>query len=195
MRVAQIMDIKQTFPMLVPDEEVINMMGFGDEEGFRNAATVSVRLAEYENAQLMRSKNVKDPETFENHIVHYGVHRRLLEDKTFALETDKSVKQKMYDHVEATEFAMYQNGMKNPLYMQMVLQRFPDFPVFYDFAAAGEPSPMQLAMPQQTPQGGPAAPAAPMGVDGQTQPITDLSTNPIAENAMIMPQPTMEGQI
>jgi hypothetical protein len=195
MRVAQIMDIKQTFPMLVPDEEVINMMGFGDEEGFRNAATVSVRLAEYENAQLMRSKNVKDPETFENHIVHYGVHRRLLEDKTFALETDEKVKKKMFEHVEATEFAMYQNGMKNPLYMQMVVQRFPDFPVFYDFAASGEPSPMQLAMPpQQAPQGG-AAPAAPMGVDGQTQPITDMAMNPMADNAMIMPQPTMEGQI
>jgi hypothetical protein len=197
MRVAQIMDIKQTFPALVPDEEVINMMGFGDEEGFRNAATVSVRLAEYENAQLMRSKKVKDPETFENHMVHYGIHRRLLEDKTFALETDESVKKKMYEHVEATEFAMYEISKKNPMYMQMILTRFPDFPVFYDFASLGEPSPMQIAMPpqqQQVAPGGSATPA-PMGVDGQTQPISDMATNPMDANAMVEPKPMMEGTI
>ena len=196
MRVAQVIDLKTTFPALIPDEEVVNMMGIGDDKSMRTGLTVSVRMADYENDQFLRSKTVKSPEVWENHLIHYGIHKRLMEDRTFNDTMSTDAQQAMKDHVEATEMVMLGVASKNPQYLMMVMSRFPDFPIFCDPVAFGYASPMAMlqgGMPQ------PAAPESaavepgqmiqPQGVQTASQAGPSLSVsaaNPMADNAGIV---------
>jgi hypothetical protein len=194
MRVAQIIDLKQTFPMLIPDEEVVNMMGIGDDKSMRTGVTVSVRMADYENDQFLRSKTVKSPEVWENHLIHYGIHKRLMEDRTFNDTMSTDSQQAMKDHVEATEMVMLGVASKNPQYLMMVMQRFPDFPIFCDPVAFGYAPPMAMlqgAMPQaaspesQPVNPGMAIPQQEVQTATQAGPSLSVSAaNPMADNAM-----------
>jgi hypothetical protein len=194
MRVAQIIDLKQTFPMLIPDEEVVNMMGIGDDKSMRTGVTVSVRMADYENDQFLRSKTVKSPEVWENHLIHYGIHKRLMEDRTFNDTMSTDSQQAMKNHVEATEMVMLGVASKNPQYLMMVMQRFPDFPIFCDPVAFGYASPMamlqggmpQAASPESQPVNpGMAIPQQEVQTATQAGPSLSVSAaNPMADNAM-----------
>lgn len=196
MRVAQIIDLKQTFPTIIPDEEVINMMGYGDEKGFRSAATVSVRMAEYENEQFLRNRKVKSPYAYENHLIHYGIHKRMMEDITYNLNMGEGEKAKMVEHMEATELLIIEIINKNPPYGAQVLQRFPDFPVFINPDEFGLIHPVQVLMnmgrasqaplsPEQQTAGqqGMQMPGAPQGAE-----LTTTAQNPLDVNAMAVPQ-------
>jgi hypothetical protein len=199
MRVAQIIDLKQTFPTIVPDEEVINMMGYGDEKGFRSAATVSVRMAESENEQFLRNRKVKSPMTYENHIIHYGIHKRMMEDTTFNLSMKDGAKEGMIEHMEATELLMLQITNRNPSYAMLVMQRFPDFPVFVKPEEYGLMDPMMIIAGQQA--AGQAQPGA-MAPEQQTAgdsalmtpamgaELTTSAQNPLDVNAV----PVEQGQ-
>jgi hypothetical protein len=193
MRVAQVIDLKTTFPALIPDEEVVNMMGIGDDKSMRTGLTVSVRMADYENDQFLRSKTVKSPEVWENHLIHYGIHKRLMEDRTFNDTMSADAQQSMKDHVEATEMVMMGVASKNPQYLMMVMSRFPDFPIFLDAEKFGYASPMAMlqgGMPQTSaPESAAVEPGQmiqPQGVQTANQAGPSLSvsaTNPMAENA------------
>ena len=197
MRVAQIIDLKQTFPTIVPDEEVINMMGYGDEKGFRSAATVSVRMAEYENEQFLRNRKVKSPNAYENHLIHYGIHKRMMEDVTFNLNMAEKAKVEMVTHMEATELLITEISNKNPAYAAQVMTRFPDFPVFIEPAQFNLMAPIQVLMSQgQAQQPGVMAPEQQTaGESAMMNPamgaeLTTTATNPMDINAA----PVEQGQ-
>ena len=178
MRVAQIIDLKQTFPTIIPDEEVINMMGYGDERGFRSASTVSVRMAEYENEQFLRNRKVKTPTAYENHLIHYGIHKRMMEDVTFNLNMNEKAQETMIGHMEATEMLILEISNKNPAYAAQVMQRFPDFPVFIKPEDFGLISPIQVLMSQ-----------------GQQAPVTAGPEQQTAGEAGMMGQPEMGAEL
>jgi hypothetical protein len=194
MRVAQIIDLKQTFPTVIPDEEVMNMMGYGDEKGFRNAATVSVRMAEYENEQFLRNRKVKSPYGYENHLIHYGIHKRMMEDLTYNLNLGEKEQSKMVEHMEATELLILEIINKNPPYGAQVLQRFPDFPVFIKPEDFNLMHPVQVIMSMNQPPGAPLSPeqqtAGSWQMVGapQTAQLTQTAQNPLDVNAMAVPQ-------
>ncbi len=198
MRVAQIIDLKQTFPTIIPDEEVINMMGYGDEKGFRSAATVSVRMAEYENEQFLRNRKVKSPMAYENHLIHYGIHKRMMEDVTFNLTMGEKAQAGMIEHMEATEMLICEISGKNPMYAMQVMQRFPDFPVFIKPEEYGLMPPMTIIQGMQGMGAGPApmtpeqqtAGEAPMmaGQPGPSAELISTAQNPMDVNAAAVPQ-------
>jgi hypothetical protein len=194
MRVAQIIDLKQTFPTVIPDEEVMNMMGYGDEKGFRNAATVSVRMAEYENEQFLRNRKVKSPYCYENHLIHYGIHKRMMEDLTYNLNLGEKEQSKMVEHMEATELLILEIINKNPPYGAQVLQRFPDFPVFIKPEDFNLMHPVQVIMSMNQPPAAPLSPEQQTAGSGQmvgapqTAQLTQTAQNPLDVNAMAVPQ-------
>ena len=174
------------------------MMGYGDERGFRSAATVSVNMASYENEQFLRNRKVKSPMAYENHLIHYGIHKRMMEDTTFNLTMGEGTQAAMIEHMEATEMLITEVCNKNPAYAAQVMQRFPDFPIFIKPEEFGLMPPMMVLMSQGQ-QGAPGVMSPEQQTAGEAgmmaQPavgaeLTTTATNPMDINAA----PVEQGQ-
>jgi hypothetical protein len=114
-RIQNILDLSERFPTLVDEEQVADMLDFGQSEKWYDEATAAVRAAERENEMLMEGEE-KQPEIYEYHLQHGRV------DVT-------EVQEKIKDHILGHEMHMMTIGKKNPTYLERLtaLQQFPLF--------------------------------------------------------------------
>lgn len=132
MRLQTILDLAERFPTLMPHERVVSLLDLGQDKKFLNDATAAVDLAESENDEWLRSGKIDSPEKYEKHEIHYDVHLRLLNEEEFKYRMSKEQQQAFKDHVAATEMLMIEIAEKNPMYLQTIMTRFPQFPVIFD---------------------------------------------------------------
>jgi hypothetical protein len=78
--------------------------------------TAAVKAAESENEDILAGKYVGDPETWEDHIIHWRTHVRALQSRSFKEETPEEVRLEMITHISVTEFAMIEKAKTNPLF-------------------------------------------------------------------------------
>jgi hypothetical protein len=169
-----ILDMSQRYPDLFPKEQVLEMLDFAQSDKFMDVGASAARSAEQENEEILDGKQAKEPEEFELHHVHYGVHVRAMQDYGLKANTDPQIVQLMKDHLMATEYLMMEQTKKNPAYAQLIMQMFPFFPMVMD---PGVDLDQKVAMEQQAQAqaaavGVPPAPQQPAGempVPGQEQ--------------------------
>lgn len=176
-RTQTIIDLKQAFPALIKDEQVADMLQFGETEKYYDAATMALRSAEAENEDLLSGKTIDDPTDYEDHLTHWTIHVRDMQNRAFK-ESPILVKQRYTDHVMATEMLMIKQIRKNPAYA-VELVKLPRFPLFFplnladmtalDAARSGRP--LTLIELKNLYESGPTNPNATPGLGmGPTQP-------------------------
>lgn len=191
-----IIDLQTSFPGMLPPEQVMDMLDLGMPEKFTSAATAAVRAAEFENERLLEI-NPKDaeklaPEPYENHIQHWMVHTRQMQDPVFK-RLPADIQTAMKDHVMAHEQMMLQKGQENPLFAQ-ALQSLQQFPMLM-------PMPPMPAMPPVGPDGAPlpvdpndpnsalAAQGAAPGTDPMAMPPEEMAPQPEPAPTESQPMP------
>lgn len=129
-RLQMIMDIKQNFPGLIPEDMAVDLLGLGEVEKLRNTITVAIRKAENENARMMNGVEPPAPEAFETHIAHYRIHMRQMNEIAWQ-QLPEASRQIFKDHVAAHEMEMVNIVAKMPEFAMLVLKDYPGFPYFF----------------------------------------------------------------
>ena len=128
-RIQRIVEIMQMKPDLLSNERWIDLLDLGNTDKMNSLITVAIRAAESENEDLMAGKPVGDPEEFEDHIAHWQVHTKAIQDRTFKEECPPEYRQELLDHIAIHEFLMVEKAKANPLF-QAKLAQLPLFPIF-----------------------------------------------------------------
>jgi len=127
-RIQTILDLAERFPTLVGEDQVADMIDFGQADKWYDEATAAVRAAERENEMMMDS-HVIQPAEYEIHLQHWRVHVTEIQKPGF-VDLPAEVQDTIKDHVLAHEMLMSQISMKNPGYLEQ-LKTLPQFPLFY----------------------------------------------------------------
>jgi hypothetical protein len=182
-RMQFILDLKEKFPNVVPDDVAIDTLGLAEDKRLRNMATVAVRKAEDENESLTNGAKTPAPIEGEQHLVHYRSHRQRLNEPMF-VRLPKKAQDMMRDHLAAHEMMMLDAVQKNPQYLMLLQQEFPDFPLFF----TPEPPPAPMALPDPgAPAGMPIPPELAQQMPPQPAPDDMAPIQPGAETAMPPP--------
>lgn len=134
-RIQTIIDLNGQFPGLVGQEQVVDMIDFGQSDKWYNEAAAATRTAERENEKFMNSE-VRDPQEWEYHVEHWVVHVKEMQKPGFQ-ELPEEIQQIFFDHIIAHEMMLYQKAQMSPL-IQQKLQMIPDFPLLYVPGTAAE---------------------------------------------------------
>lgn len=179
-RTQTLLDLSERFPDQFNGEQVIEMLDLAQSEKFIDAATVAVRSAEAENEKLYDVKDAEllAPVEYENHITHWKIHTREMQQFQFKYKTDPQIQERYKNHVMAHEMLMMQQAQDNPAFGQALAQ-LPLFPIFY--------KPPQV-QPTQPPQ----APPMPMGAE---LPPVDMGQGAgLPANPMVGGEPQLPAQ-
>jgi hypothetical protein len=153
-----VLDMSERFPDLFSREEIIEILDMGLTDKFMGDSANSVATASSENEDLLTGKGTTEPEEYENHIIHWRIHDRSMQDPSFK-QAPEEIKKAFIDHMKATEMLMHEKAMQNPRFAES-LAAIPMFPkVFVPPQPEAAPE-MSAAMPPQPPQAAPEMSAA-----------------------------------
>lgn len=127
-QIQNIFDIRKEFPGLMSDEQVAEMLDIGQSEKYLSEASAAVRAAEWENDEMLNSKDVV-AEEYELHIFHWMNHVTEIQKPGFKSLPEK-VKETFKTHILTHEMHMDTIARKNPTYVQQLAQ-LRQFPLFY----------------------------------------------------------------
>jgi len=187
-RTQTLLDLSERFPDQFTGEQVIEMLDLAQSDKFTDAATVAVRTAEAENEKLYEVEDAEElaPVEFENHILHWKIHTRQMQEFQFKYRTSPEIQKRFKDHVAAHEMLMMEQGIKSPAFAEQ-LSKLPMFPMFY----VEQVAPMM-----------PPAPMMPEPVKPLTQGVAQMPGLPInplvggeAQLPTLEPQPNLEAQV
>lgn len=128
-KIQRIVEIMQMKPDLLSNERWIDLLDLGDTEKMNNLLTVAVRAAESENEDMMAGRPVGDPEDFEDHVLHWKVHTKAIQERTFKEECPPELREEMLEHIAIHEFLMVEKAKVNPGF-EAKLAELPNFPIF-----------------------------------------------------------------
>ena len=128
-KVQRIIEIMQMKPNLLSDERWLDLLELGDTDKMNSLLTVSIRAAESETEDLMAGRPVGDPEDFEDHIAHWKVHSKAMQERTFKEECPPEYREEMMQHIAIHEFLMVERAKVNPGF-EAKLAELPNFPIF-----------------------------------------------------------------
>lgn len=196
-KIQAIVEMKKAFPNLLPDPQVAEMLEFGDKDRYFDAITTSVKAAEAENEALLGEEELEEPATFEDHITHWTIHMRDVQNRGFKTATPPEVQEKFLQHLRATEYLMLLTARKNPAYA-VELVKLVQFPAFFELSsedrmlldAARTGNPLTLVQIEQlyttgaVVQANAAPPPAggPAGVPNKNNPLYNNLTSGVAAN-------------
>lgn len=125
-----LLEFKKEWPEAVPPDVAIDVLGLGEVDRLKNAATVALRKAEEENWAMINGGDAPDAIEGEFHMGHYESHRREMNEPAYNHLPEKNRKA-LEKHIYGTEMLMWNIGQRNPAYLQLVQQKFPDFPLLF----------------------------------------------------------------
>ena len=192
-RTQTLLDLNQQFPEQFTAEQVIDLLDLAQTEKFIDGATVAVRTAQAENEELLTAKGglseeQLSPKEYENHILHWREHTKLIQEYSFKFQTPKEAQDRLINHIMAHEMLMTELAATNALFGQEV-QKLALFPMF--FKAPAPPS-MAAAEAQQGFAGAGAMPGGPI-MEPSGMPVNPL-TGGEPQMPVNPPMPSLEEQ-
>ena len=123
------LDIESRRPGMIKDETFLDLLGIADDKQYTDLITVSSRAARYENDIMIKMEGIPAPEPWENHIVHYELHLKKLQERRYKGKLQDGSRYAFEKHIKATEFLMWQKARENPAFRQklMLLENYPIF--------------------------------------------------------------------
>lgn len=136
-RLAQIQTIAQTFPGMVPEEQVMDMLDLSNEQKFYDLTTQALKAAEREVEKMNEGIEVKPPERWEVLLTHHDVHARAIQTSAFKAAPE-NVQQLHLEHLILTEALIYEKAFVegNPA-LQQKLMTMPNFPLVFVMPPSG----------------------------------------------------------
>jgi hypothetical protein len=156
-----LIDLKESFPNVVSDQMVVNMLDLAQDKKFRNLASISAQAAASEYDSISRGEATQDPMAFEDHLVHWDAHQKELQSRNFKERVDPSMVQRLAEHVLTHEMFIWERAKRNPVYMSKVVL-LDNFPSFYKIPEN------EITLLQQITGGSPAQ-AGGRGIPNQNQ--------------------------
>jgi hypothetical protein len=143
-RIQTIIDLGMSYPGIFTQEQIIDMLDLAQNTKFMSAATSAVRTAESENESIIYDNSEIMPEEYEDHINHWMVHSRMVQEYHFKNNVPNKIKEVMASHIMIHEMMMEQKAVKNPAFAEK-LMALSNYPLFY---TTTPPEPQQI-IPQQ----------------------------------------------
>lgn len=166
-RTQQVIDLNTAFPGMMPQDQVLEMIGFGQADKFIDIGTAAARAAEGENEKIMDGQGQIEPAEGEDHLTHYKIHVQAIQSLGYKEKASPEIQEQMKLHIMATEYMLLDKAVTNPALAQ-ALATMPYFPIFAGLPAVPPAVPIPQAMPEGQPQEManqlPQAPANPMSV-------------------------------
>lgn len=148
-RMQAIVSLNQGFPGLISNEQVLSMLELGNEQEFYDLATVSIKAAESENDDMMKGEAPQEPQEWEELIIHWLSHVKMLQERTFKEKAPSDVQRLAIEHITTTEMLMWNRAQKNQVFAQK-LATLDSFPLFFELPPAPVPVPAPQAQPEPT---------------------------------------------
>jgi len=126
-----LLDLNERFPEDVPPKQVLDMLDLAQSDKFLDVATAAVRMAEAENEMLFSNKNMPEPKIYEDLIEHWKIHVRDVQTYRYVDSVPEEQKEKMEDHIRATEMFMVDKALRNEFF-QKKLAVLDLFPIFFE---------------------------------------------------------------
>jgi hypothetical protein len=128
-KVQRIVEVMQMKPDLLSNERWVDLLDLGNTDKMNSLISVGIRAAESENEDMMEGRPVADPEEFEDHITHWKVHTKAIQERTFKEECPLEYRKEVLEHIAVHEYLMIEKAQQNPLF-QAKLAELPLFPIF-----------------------------------------------------------------
>lgn len=197
-RTQTLLDLSERFPDKFTGEQVIDMLDLAQSDKFIDAATVAVRAAEAETEKLLEASpeeaEAMSPQEFENHLVHWRIHTKQIQEFSFKYKTAPEKQKNLVDHVFTHEMFMIDQAKVNPKFAEM-LGQLELFPMFYKVRVAPEPMPLTPApMGDSLGAMGPAPLQPPANPMLATQLPVNPASSPIPEERVLPGAPPLETQ-
>lgn len=122
--------------------EIIQLMGLGADDTFKDQATISATAAGTIVDRLLRGEEVAPPQRYDNYLVHYDVFNRTLQSFTYKSATSPAIRQKFEEYVMTLEGLMFLRARTNIKFLTE-LMALDMYPMFFTL-------PMPLIQVQQT---------------------------------------------
>jgi len=122
--------------------EIIQLMGLGADDTFKDQATISATAAGTIVDRLLRGEEVAPPQRYDNYLVHYDVFNRTLQSFTYKSATSPVIRQKFEEYVMTLEGLMFLRARTNIKFLTE-LMALDMYPMFFTL-------PMPLIQVQQT---------------------------------------------
>ena len=149
----RIIEVIQYKPDALSPEQIVELLDLGSVDKVTTLIAEGVRSAESENEDILSGEPVADPEEFEDQIVHWRVHAKAMQARSFKEEVPPEMREALKEHVAIHEFIMMQKAQENPLF-QAKLAQLDHFPMFYREGFVPQSAEQQQALVQgQTNQG------------------------------------------
>ena len=126
----RILEAMQRNPSMLSPERWTELLDLANVEKMNTLITEAVRSADSENEDLMAGRDVAMPEEYEDHVIHWNAHVKVMQSRQFKEEADPIVRAKMKDHLFWTEEAMIDKMRNNPEF-EAKLATLTLFPVYH----------------------------------------------------------------
>lgn len=128
-RLQQLILLRQNAPSKISEERFVSLMELGEEKGFYDIVTASVRAAEAENEAFLSGEMVALPQSFEDHLVHWDVHMKQIQTASFKIDTPEEFKVRVFDHIMVHERQLFMKAYINPTLLQKLVAQdlYPSF--------------------------------------------------------------------
>ena len=133
-RLERILEVMRTKPQLLSDERWVDLLEFGQDDKMTSIITDALRAAESENESLLAGEPVLDPQEWEDLIVHWQVHVKEMQKRSFKEDVPAEIQASFIEHVKATEYLMAEKASENTLF-EAQLAQLAQFPLFYKFVS------------------------------------------------------------
>jgi len=131
----EMITIKEKFPQIISDEMLVEQLGHGSNEKFKNSITGSINSAEAENEDMYNEVLIPEAEQYEDLISHWEVHRVPLQTSDYK-QSPKKVKDAFMHHVMGTEKLMMIMASKSETFNERLVA-LRQFPLFYEAIPEG----------------------------------------------------------
>lgn len=129
-RTQSIIDLKQNFPTMLSDRQVMDLLEFGQEEKFYDIATVALRASESKIQDLLLGKPVPAPEVYQDLLTLRDVIVREMQTRDFSQNVPPEIQKTVNDFLGEVECLMFERATNNPVFAQ-ACGALPDFPLVY----------------------------------------------------------------
>jgi hypothetical protein len=129
-KIQSIIDLQMAFPNFFKEKQVMSMLDLGAYEEFRDKSTIAVKSAEHENYLFLKGDVVEEPKPYEDLLIHYDTHLKLLQERSYKEEVPSEIRLKLEEHIGITEMLMWIAASKNAMFRNQVLS-IPQYPIFF----------------------------------------------------------------
>jgi len=196
-----VIDLNSAFPGMFSNDEVLEMLDMKRPEGLIESAVAARQAAESEMEDIMQGMPVPPPTQYHDILPRYAVYEKTVQSRAFD-ELDPIIKQRVLNHIVTAEYLIWRKINASPIFGQLVMQRCPNFPMFFPIPKPQNPVPFQLAsaQPMMPPniEGAPPLGGVPPEMAGPGQPMPAPQpqippTGQVAQQAP-PPEPTVPAQ-